>query len=175
MVAGVVKNMTGESAERAALGAGAIVMDILASNDKRQYHEKVKRIRELRPDMLLLSGGVDGGTKSHVVEIAEIVQSANPKPRLGINYKLPIIIAGNKDARSAIKNRYCYLTKSHNLSRSSLEYKNPVGFPGLQIKIALVFGVINFSKSSIGGSANPFSIDVEIGLTVIPEDVEKPL
>ena len=39
----------------------------------------------------------------------------------------------------------------------------------------LVFGVINFSKSSIGGSANPFSIDVEIGLTVISEDVEKPL
>ena len=50
-----------------------------------------------------------------------------------------------------------------------------MGFPGLQIKIALVFAVINFSKSSIGGSANPFSIDVEIGLTVIPEDVEKPL
>ena len=105
MVAGVVKNMTGESAERAALGAGAIVMDILASNDKRQYHEKVKRIRDLRPDMLLLSGGVDGGTKSHVVELAEIVQSAKPKPRLGTNYKLPIIYAGNKDARDIIKNR----------------------------------------------------------------------
>ncbi len=69
--------MTGESAERAALGAGAIVMDILASNDGRQYHQKVKRIRELRPDMLLLSGGVDGGTKSHVVELAEVIQSAN--------------------------------------------------------------------------------------------------
>jgi len=105
MVAGVVKNMTGESAERAALGAGAIVMDILASNDRRQYHEKVKRIRELRPDMLLLSGGVDGGTKSHVVELAEIIQSAKPKPRLGINYKLPIIYAGNKDARDVIESR----------------------------------------------------------------------
>ena len=55
MVGGVVKSMTGESAQRAALGAGAIVMDILASNDGRLYHEKVKRIRELRPDMLLLS------------------------------------------------------------------------------------------------------------------------
>ena len=44
MVSGVVKNMTGESAQRAALGAGAIVMDILASNDKRLYHQKVKRI-----------------------------------------------------------------------------------------------------------------------------------
>ena len=32
MVAGVVKSMTGESAQRAALGAGAIVMDVLASN-----------------------------------------------------------------------------------------------------------------------------------------------
>jgi len=102
MVAGVVKNMTGESAQRAALGAGSIVMDIIASNDGRKYHEKVKRIRELRPDMVLLSGGVDGGTKSHVVELAEILAAANPKPRLGNDYKLPIIYAGNKDARKEV-------------------------------------------------------------------------
>ena len=105
MVAGVVKNMTGESAQRAALGAGSIVMDIIASNDGRKYHEKVKRIRELRPDMVLLSGGVDGGTKTHVVELAEILSAANPKPRLGNNYKLPIIYAGNKEARKEINKR----------------------------------------------------------------------
>ena len=102
MVAGVVKSMTGESAQRAALGAGSIVMDIIASNDGRKYHEKVKRIRELRPDMILLSGGVDGGTKSHVVELAEILAAANPKPRLGNDYKLPIIYAGNKEARKEV-------------------------------------------------------------------------
>ena len=102
MVAGVVKNMTGESAQRAALGAGSIVMDIIASNDGRKYHEKVKRIRELRPDMILLSGGIDGGTRSHVVELAEILAAANPKPRLGNNYKLPIIYAGNKEARKDV-------------------------------------------------------------------------
>ena len=39
MVAGVVKSMSGESAERAALGAGSIVMDVLASNDGRKPHE----------------------------------------------------------------------------------------------------------------------------------------
>jgi len=105
MVAGVVKNMTGESAQRAALGAGSIVMDIIASNDGRKYHEKVKRIRDLRPDMVLLSGGVDGGTVSHVVELAEILSSANPQPRLGNNYKLPVIYAGNKEAREEIKKR----------------------------------------------------------------------
>tara|TARA_Y100000588_G_C14233698_1_gene916338 strand:+ start:296 stop:2113 length:1818 start_codon:yes stop_codon:yes gene_type:complete len=105
MVGGVVKSMTGESAQRAALGAGAIVMDVLASNDGRLYHEKVKRIRQLRPDMILLSGGIDGGTVTHVVELAEILGSANPKPRLGLNYKLPVIYAGNNKATSAIDER----------------------------------------------------------------------
>ena len=105
MVAGVVRSMTGESAERAALGAGAIVMDVIASNDKRLPHEKIERIRQLRPDMLLLSGGIDGGTTSHVVELAEIIAASRPQPRLGITYKLPIIYAGNKDARELVRER----------------------------------------------------------------------
>ena len=103
MVAGVVKSMSGESAERAALGAGSIVMDVLASNDGRKPHEKITRIRQLRPDMILLSGGVDGGTTKHVVELAEILAAANPQPRLGQNYKLPVIYAGNKKATKAIR------------------------------------------------------------------------
>jgi len=41
MVAGVVLTMSGESAARAALGAGAIVMDVIASNDGRLPHEKI--------------------------------------------------------------------------------------------------------------------------------------
>ena len=102
MVAGVVKSMTGESAQRAALGAGAIVMDVLASNDGRLPHQKISRIRQLRPDMILLSGGIDGGTVSHVVELAEILHAANPKPRLGHSYKLPVIYAGNKNAQPTI-------------------------------------------------------------------------
>ncbi len=104
MVAGVVKAMTGESAERAALGAGSIVMDVMASNDGRMPHEKISRIRQLRPDMILLSGGIDGGTVSHVVELAEMIAAANPRPRLGSDYKLPVIFAGNNKAQDIIKN-----------------------------------------------------------------------
>lgn len=103
MVAGVVKTMTAESAARAALGGGAIVMDTLATNDKRLPHEQIQRIRNLRPDMILLSGGVDGGTISHVVELGEIIAAANPRPRLGLTYQLPIIYAGNINARENIK------------------------------------------------------------------------
>ncbi|MGQ9455015.1 MAG: glutamate mutase L [Armatimonadota bacterium] len=102
-VAGVVKTMSAESAERAALGAGAIIIDVLAVDDGRKDFEKVKRIRELRPDMILISGGTDGGTVKHLVEIAEMIVSADPKPRLGGNMPLPIIYAGNKDASEAVK------------------------------------------------------------------------
>ncbi|MDO8806416.1 MAG: glutamate mutase L, partial [Elusimicrobiota bacterium] len=103
MVAGAVKAMTGESAQRCALGAGAIVMDVLASNDGRADHEKIERIRQLRPDMLLLSGGTDGGTITHVVELAQFLKAADPKPRLGASYKLPVIFAGNNKAHAQIK------------------------------------------------------------------------
>jgi uncharacterized protein (TIGR01319 family) len=103
MVAGAVQSMTGESAQRCALGAGAIVMDVLASNDGRLPHEKIERIRSLRPDMILLSGGTDGGTVTHVVEMAEYIAAAEPRPRLGMSYKLPLIYAGNKDARDRVQ------------------------------------------------------------------------
>ncbi|MCK4576912.1 glutamate mutase L [candidate division WOR-3 bacterium] len=103
MVAGVVKSMTAESAARAALGAGAIVMETIASNDGRLSHEKIELIRRLRPDMILLSGGIDGGTVKHVVELAEIISAADPRPRFGTGFNLPVIYAGNKDARNPVK------------------------------------------------------------------------
>ncbi|MFA7331755.1 MAG: glutamate mutase L [Candidatus Delongbacteria bacterium] len=94
MVAGVVASMTGESAQRAALGAGAIVMDVIASNDGRLPHEKIDRIRRLRPDMILLAGGTDGGSKLPL-DLAELIAAAKPRPRLGQGFNLPIIYAGN--------------------------------------------------------------------------------
>ncbi len=103
MVGGVVQSMTAESAQRCALGAGAIVMDVLAANDGRLPHQKIERIRQLRPDMVLLSGGTDGGTVSHVVELAEFIAAADPRPRFGVGFKLPVIYAGNREAQAAVQ------------------------------------------------------------------------
>ncbi len=103
MVAGVIAEMTAASAKRAALGAGAIVMDVISSNDKRRPHEQIQRIRELRPDMILISGGTDGGTTEKVVQLAELIAPAKPQPRFGSEYEMPIIYAGNKDAKEEVE------------------------------------------------------------------------
>lgn len=101
MVAGVVKTMSAESAERAALGAGAILMDTLAVDDGRKEYQKVDRLRRLRPDIILMSGGTDGGTRTHLIDMAEVIRRADPKPRFG-DMKLPVIYAGNKDVSSEV-------------------------------------------------------------------------
>ncbi|MGQ0633797.1 MAG: glutamate mutase L [Planctomycetaceae bacterium] len=98
VVAGLVREMSGASAERAALGAGAIVMDQFACNDRRAPHEQIRRIRELRPDMILISGGTDGGNIRQVVQCAERIAPARPQPRFGGQYRMPVIFAGNADA-----------------------------------------------------------------------------
>ncbi len=103
LVTGVVREMTAASAKRAALGAGAIVMDVIASNDRRKPHEQIQRIRELRPDMILMSGGTDGGTVEHVVRIAELIAPAKPQPRFGSGYRMPLIYAGNKEAAGYVR------------------------------------------------------------------------
>ena len=103
MVSGLVLQMTGESAQRAALGAGAIVMDVIALNDGRRPHEKVQLLRQLRPDMILLSGGTDGGDTRRVAEMAEILVAADPKARLGAGFQLPVVFAGNRDAAGVVR------------------------------------------------------------------------
>lgn len=128
MVGGVVKSMSAESAERAALGAGAIIMDVIATDDGREPYEKIDIMRFLRPDMILLAGGTDGGTVSLVTQIAELIANADPKPRLGMGYSLPIIYSGNKYARDNVekifKGRSVRLEIVENI-RPTLEEENP--------------------------------------------------
>jgi len=103
LVTGVVKTMTAESAQRAALGAGAIVIDVIAVDDGRADHERIARIRAIRPDMILMSGGTEGGTVQHLLDAAELLVAADPHPRLGRSFKLPVIYAGNTAALQGVK------------------------------------------------------------------------
>ncbi len=126
IVAGVVHDITSASAERAALGAGAIVMDAIALDDNRERYEHVEKIRHLRPDIILIAGGTDGGTIAHPIELAEIILQANPRPRFGDTLKVPVIYAANEKAVEEvgkILEKDFALTEVQNL-RPTIEVEN---------------------------------------------------
>ncbi|MCX6655016.1 MAG: glutamate mutase L, partial [Candidatus Bathyarchaeota archaeon] len=60
MVSGVVSMISGESAQRAALGAGAHLVGIFSKDDPRPEYSLIETMRETRPDIFLLAGGTDG-------------------------------------------------------------------------------------------------------------------
>ncbi|MDQ1279655.1 MAG: hypothetical protein QG670_917 [Thermoproteota archaeon] len=127
IVSGVIRSMTAESAERAALGAGAIIMDIFSRDDGREPFEKIKKLRDLRPDMILIAGGTDGGNRTDIIEVCNFIKAADPKARFGAGYTLPIVYAGNKDAQNNvvnILNEKAALKLVDNI-RPSLELENP--------------------------------------------------
>jgi len=101
-VAGVIGSISAQSAQRAALGAGAIVIDTIALDDPRADHERIERLRHIRPDMILMAGGTNGGTRRHVEMLAEIIRAARPQPRFGDTFRLPVIFAGNTAARTVV-------------------------------------------------------------------------
>jgi uncharacterized protein (TIGR01319 family) len=103
LVTGVVHDITLESAQRAALGAGAIVIESVSADDGREDHERIDRIRHVKPDIVLVTGGTDGGATAHVVEMAEVLVAAAPRPRFGDTLKLPVIYAGNSAAAEEVR------------------------------------------------------------------------
>ena len=103
VVTGLVGSVTARSAERAAMGAGALILDTIALDDGRVPYRKVEALRRLRPDMLLFAGGFDGEAISGPVLLAELIREASLRPRLDADADLPVLYAGNTEARSFVE------------------------------------------------------------------------
>ncbi|MBP2663336.1 MAG: hypothetical protein H6Q71_1284 [Firmicutes bacterium] len=82
---GLVPEMTAEAAKRAALGAGAKVLKVF-SHELSEY--EIEEIEELKPDIILLAGGTDGGNQKVIMH--------NAKMLAGLNLDVPVVVAGNK-------------------------------------------------------------------------------
>jgi uncharacterized protein (TIGR01319 family) len=100
--AGLVGKYSAGSAERAALGAGAIVSRALSILDAKLAADAIDVLRRLRPDIVLLSGGTDAGNVASVVSLAEYLAVAGPEPRHG-GGKLPVVYAGNPLAKTEVE------------------------------------------------------------------------
>jgi len=103
VVVGLVAEVTARSAERVALGAGAVVQDVIALNDDRTAYRKIEALRRLRPDMVLMAGGYDGGSIHGPVYLAELLQQSDLRPKFRDRGRVPVIYAGNAAARPYVE------------------------------------------------------------------------
>ena len=127
MVAGVTSMISGESAKRAALGAGALLMDVFTKDDRRASYQMVGSMRMMKPDIFLLAGGTDGGAIVQVLDMADLLRVADVKPRFGSSFKLPVIYAGNVDIRDEVSKTLPetrYATTAVENVRPSIEQEN---------------------------------------------------
>ena len=90
---GFVPEFTSEAANRAALGAGAKVVGLFSYE---LNEPEVKEIETIAPDIVLLTGGTNGGDKRVITHNAKMLSRANGSVT-------NIIVAGNKAAYDDIK------------------------------------------------------------------------
>lgn len=91
-VHGLVYDMTAKAAKEAALGAGAIIHQVTAGRLRRT---DLKKIEEIKPNIILIAGGVDYGERDTAIYNAELISD------LGLN--IPIIYAGNIENQEEMK------------------------------------------------------------------------
>ena len=68
---GYMPRVTAKAAKEVAMTAGARVMEVVSADEPPEFREEV--LREIRPDIILLSGGTDGGDMANVLENADII------------------------------------------------------------------------------------------------------
>ena len=87
---GLVKSLTVEAARQAALGAGA---RLIGAYGNRLNSDEIREIIHVRPDMILLTGGTDGGDRDVIQHNASLLANAA--------LDAPVVVAGNKEATPA--------------------------------------------------------------------------
>ncbi len=102
LVMGLTLSDSAKSAERAAYGAGGVILNTLAINDKRSTYEQLTIINKSHPDIILLSGGTDGGAYTGVIRMSEILALGKPSPKFSQDDRIPLIYAGNQDVKDFI-------------------------------------------------------------------------
>lgn len=93
---GLVPEYTTEAGRRAALGAGA---KIVGSFSFELTASELDEIEEIRPDIVLLTGGTDGGNKKVITHNAALLARSGPRVT-------NIIVAGNKSAYDEVESLF---------------------------------------------------------------------
>lgn len=101
VVAGLLEDVSLESACRLAATTYSGVIEAISLNDRRKPEDRIDAILRLRPDLVLVAGGTDGGAARSVLELLEPVglacylMSPDQRPE--------VLFAGNSNLHAEIR------------------------------------------------------------------------
>jgi hypothetical protein len=113
-VVGLLDEVSLESTQRLARSIYARVVETIGLNDVRKPEEQIDSLVRLRPDLILIAGGTDGGAVRSVQRLLEIVGLAC--------YLLPadkrpaLLFAGNQELADEVRKSLVPLTSSLSIS-----------------------------------------------------------
>jgi uncharacterized protein (TIGR01319 family) len=90
---GYMPRVTAKAAKEVAMNAGARVLEVMSFEDHSDY--KLEMLREIRPDIILLAGGTDGGDTDSLASDARIIVESK--------VRATVVIAGNQQAQPAVE------------------------------------------------------------------------
>ena len=82
---GYMPRVTAKAAKEVAMNAGARVLEVVSQDEPPEWRLEI--LREIRPDIILLAGGTDGGDSESLLENAALIVRAGLKAK--------VVIAGN--------------------------------------------------------------------------------
>ncbi len=90
---GYMPRVTAKAAKEVAMSAGARVMQVISSDEAPEFRKEV--LAEINPDIILLSGGTDGGDESCAMENARLICE--------VKCHATVIVACNKYAQKEVE------------------------------------------------------------------------
>ncbi|MFO7941906.1 MAG: glutamate mutase L, partial [Bacillota bacterium] len=86
---GLTRGLTARAAREAATGAGARIYGVFSG---RLDREKIRKIADLAPDIVLFTGGINGGNEDHVLDNARLLAT--------LPGRVPVVVGCNADVAS---------------------------------------------------------------------------
>lgn len=125
---GLVPDLTAEAAKRAALGAGARILNVYSYElSKREIEE----IKSSNLDIILLAGGTDGGNKDCIIHNANMLAK--------YNVDLPIVVAGNKAAADTVSEILTEANIFHTVTENVMPKLNALNVEPAREEIRQIF------------------------------------
>ncbi len=111
VIVGLLDDVSLKHAQHLAETTYSEIVSRISLNDQRTPSDRINLITSIRPDLIILTGGTNGGATRSILTMLELVGLASYL--IEKNQKPQIIFAGNKDLQDEVKTSLEKISKLH--------------------------------------------------------------